>query len=341
MDLVEDVSDPLIRSSFWQALAAGQVVAGRYRAALQTAARALAEIDRSHVEFARPHIQALAATAHIGLGSFGSAESLLSNVHHRATKGNDKYLCALVETLRLRIALYDGKTHAASQSFSTVWSESVLPSLRAEFLAMQAAAFACLGETDRALELSSRAEKLSSWLETKLLGHWVRALCAIATESATSAEDLVHLAYDATVSSGGFDALVFAQRVQPAVLAKLAADPSLHEQLAVVLTQANDEERARAHGISVQQLNSADTGSLTPREVEVYFLLGEGKSNREIARALVISEPTAKVHVQHILKKLGARSRTEVAVRAATTRRLRGRVEAEGSVDRQGSGRQA
>jgi DNA-binding NarL/FixJ family response regulator len=46
-------------------------------------------------------------------------------------------------------------------------------------------------------------------------------------------------------------------------------------------------------------------------------LLCEGFSNAEIAKALWIEESTAKVHVQHIFRKLGVRSRTEAAMRAA------------------------
>jgi DNA-binding CsgD family transcriptional regulator len=49
---------------------------------------------------------------------------------------------------------------------------------------------------------------------------------------------------------------------------------------------------------------------LTGREVEVLALLATGKTNREIAAALVISEHTVARHVQHILAKLGVSSRT-------------------------------
>src|SRR5436305_1243526 len=51
------------------------------------------------------------------------------------------------------------------------------------------------------------------------------------------------------------------------------------------------------------------------REREVADLIGAGLTNREIARFLVISEATVKVHVRHILEKLHARSRAEVASR--------------------------
>lgn len=55
---------------------------------------------------------------------------------------------------------------------------------------------------------------------------------------------------------------------------------------------------------------------LTPRETEVLQLLAEGLSNRAIAFNLGISEHTVKFHVNAILSKLGAQSRTEAAVRA-------------------------
>lgn len=54
-------------------------------------------------------------------------------------------------------------------------------------------------------------------------------------------------------------------------------------------------------------------GLLAPREQEVAALIAEGKSNREIAAALSITESTAAAHVQHILNKLGVNSRAQIA----------------------------
>jgi len=53
---------------------------------------------------------------------------------------------------------------------------------------------------------------------------------------------------------------------------------------------------------------------LTRRELEVAELVGQGLTNREIARRLVLSERTAQNHVQHILTKLGLANRSQVAV---------------------------
>ena len=55
--------------------------------------------------------------------------------------------------------------------------------------------------------------------------------------------------------------------------------------------------------------------ALSPREREVLVLVAEGLSNREIAGRLFIAEATAKVHVSHILEKLGVSSRTAAALR--------------------------
>lgn len=53
---------------------------------------------------------------------------------------------------------------------------------------------------------------------------------------------------------------------------------------------------------------------LSPREIEVFAVLCEGKSNKVIARRCGITEATVKVHVKAILRKLKARNRTEAAV---------------------------
>ena len=55
---------------------------------------------------------------------------------------------------------------------------------------------------------------------------------------------------------------------------------------------------------------------LTEREREVLGLLAQGKSNKEIAAALVITERTVKFHVSSLMSKLGANNRTEVVTMA-------------------------
>jgi DNA-binding NarL/FixJ family response regulator len=55
---------------------------------------------------------------------------------------------------------------------------------------------------------------------------------------------------------------------------------------------------------------------LSGRELDVLRLLAEGRTNREIAAALFLAEGTVKNHVTNVLAKLGARDRTQAALRA-------------------------
>lgn len=55
---------------------------------------------------------------------------------------------------------------------------------------------------------------------------------------------------------------------------------------------------------------------LTPREIEILELVVDGKTNREIASALVISENTVKIHLRNILEKLHLQNRIQAAVYA-------------------------
>lgn len=75
-------------------------------------------------------------------------------------------------------------------------------------------------------------------------------------------------------------------------------------------TLSPEEEITPAH------LNGERIDLLTPREIEILNYVVNGQSNKEIARSLIISESTVKVHVQNILKKFDVSSRVEAAVYA-------------------------
>ena len=70
--------------------------------------------------------------------------------------------------------------------------------------------------------------------------------------------------------------------------------------------------------VAAQLAEHMSDEELTPREVEVLRKIGGGNRNRDIAELLFISEETVKVHIKHIMDKLGAKDRTQaiaIAVR--------------------------
>jgi len=70
--------------------------------------------------------------------------------------------------------------------------------------------------------------------------------------------------------------------------------------------------------VAAQLAEHMSDEDLTPREVEVLRKIGGGNRNRDIADLLFISEETVKVHIKHIMDKLGAKDRTQaiaIAVR--------------------------
>ena len=62
---------------------------------------------------------------------------------------------------------------------------------------------------------------------------------------------------------------------------------------------------------------TTEAAHLTPREVDVLRLMGNGDTNKAISETLSITLDTTKKHVQNVISKLGARSRTHAAIVAA------------------------
>jgi DNA-binding NarL/FixJ family response regulator len=93
------------------------------------------------------------------------------------------------------------------------------------------------------------------------------------------------------------------------VARRLQAEPLLATLRALGSTRSRQIDAGRPGG----PVPSGGPDSLTARERDVVALIVEGRSNREIARQLFISEKTVSVHVSNLLAKLGVRSRAEAA----------------------------
>jgi DNA-binding CsgD family transcriptional regulator len=92
-------------------------------------------------------------------------------------------------------------------------------------------------------------------------------------------------------------------------LAATIADEALRENYLRAASNSLPREKPPSPRRAAQK----EWGGLTPREREVAALIAQGKSNREIAEALVLTAPTVKTHVGNILSKLGFTSRAQIA----------------------------
>ncbi len=96
------------------------------------------------------------------------------------------------------------------------------------------------------------------------------------------------------------------------IIAKLAAtidETALREHFLRTALASFPQAKPLSH----EQLTSSKYGGLSAREREVAALVAQGKSNREIAASLVVSERTAEAHVSNILGKLGFSTRAQIA----------------------------
>ena len=89
-------------------------------------------------------------------------------------------------------------------------------------------------------------------------------------------------------------------------------------ELVEVIRQVHAGKKRIPHEVAAQLAEHIADERLTGREIDVLQHVASGNRNRDIAEQLLISEETVKVHVKHIMEKLGARDRTSavaIAVR--------------------------
>jgi ATP/maltotriose-dependent transcriptional regulator MalT len=323
--LVSEVGDPAVRASFWHAYGAALRVGAYYSDALKATNRALADISTFHLTFARPHVYLVQAGINLGLGHYQEVLPLLEEAEQLAKGRNDAYLLMNERTTRCRLHLLEGEVEQALSATECTWPRIPSSGQFAEFLACRAIALAKLGFNANALELLAQAEQTSKESEALGLCVWARAILALQT-NASGARLALRSAFRRAVESSVLDPFVFAYRLESGILGFLADTREFSVSLADVVRRAGDETQlklAMASGGTDDRVALSGVDELTTREHEVFALLAASKTNKEIAAVLFLSEATVKVHVRHILRKLGLRTRTEVAVLAATMQQRR------------------
>lgn len=81
--------------------------------------------------------------------------------------------------------------------------------------------------------------------------------------------------------------------------------------LVEVIRQVHAGKKRIPAELAAQLAEHLGDETLTPREIEVLRHIAGGNRNRDIAERLFISEETVKVHIKHIMEKLGASDRTQ------------------------------
>lgn len=103
--------------------------------------------------------------------------------------------------------------------------------------------------------------------------------------------------------------------VSPEMMGKLVGLLRNAPEAGMAQNRPGDEATVSRTAAAVVSANDP-IHQLSPREREILALIAKGDSNKHIARALDIAETTVKIHVQHILRKLGLTNRVHAAVYA-------------------------
>ena len=312
LPLVERVGDPMVVSAFLHALAHSLVLAGKYDDALLLIKRQLDLIRKTRLNFVLPHVLITRASACAGRRNFGEAKRNLTQAEHLGRDANDPFILSNAAVARIQILLAQGSSDRGWVAAASTAVESSLPALRGELLATRALAAAAVGRLDDADAARSQADALARSAEAREFCAWAECVRNLGLGDPT---DSVPARFAECVTSGCVHAFVCAYRAAPSILAILADRDDVRSDLQSIVLGARDEILARRAGLHVSLAPVAD---LSPREIEVFALLGEGLTNAEIAKRLFITEVTVKVHVRRIFQKTGAHTRAEAAVAAAS-----------------------
>ncbi|HLM36798.1 MAG TPA: LuxR C-terminal-related transcriptional regulator [Gaiellaceae bacterium] len=307
---IPEAADPLVRTSFLNLLTRTLSLVGRYAEAIDIAEQEIEEAHRSRLAFVLPHAYVATAVAAVGLRHYGEAERALTKGRRLAEDIGDKHNLLDAQTVRSKIAIATGNFARALDLTSEATPRVQLtPLMLGEYAATRALASACDGDLAGARLASRKAEGLSGFPEVASLIACARAVISVQNRDTNDKTPLFEL--DPVYRLSVFDPLVIAVRGCPALIPTLTSmTAELPLQLARELTSERIDVPEPTRGVAL----------LSPREAEVLDLLTLGYANKDIAKALYISEVTVKVHVRQILKKLGVRSRTQAALAAVRSR---------------------
>jgi ATP/maltotriose-dependent transcriptional regulator MalT len=315
LSLVERSKDPFVRTGFLQTYGVSLILAARYADAGDIARQEIEEAQRFRLDWVLPHALEMQACSAVGQRDFPGALKTLNRVR-RLAAGN-AHTELNVDVLKARVHLCNGAPERSIALLEGRDGAATSPGMLGDFLATLGTALVCAGRFEEGLQSLETAEQVTTHLEARTLSAFGRVIARhLSSTNQTIDITALRRACAVAVETGNFDAFVTSYRACPALIGGLP-EVDDHSGKFSGIVRAIDPGLADSFGIQARRPARATGELLTRREREVLELVSQGLSNKQIAHNLWIAESTVKLHVHHVLEKLGVKSRTEAAAVSA------------------------
>lgn len=304
--LADRAADPYASTSLLNAYSSALQMCGRYSDALKATDKEAAIASEFGLTFVTTYAELNRTAALTALREFAGARRALSIVERQAPASADPFVHSRLAVHSAVFAISKGDLVRATDHLARGSHARTTRSGRGASHALHALLLSAMDRCEEAEDEVRTALAHSQTVETHA---FLAAGAAIRAAARGDSAECIR-AYEEIVVSGAVYALVVAWRARYEVAATLLKSGEHRDAVRQLLLDANDTAIAKRAGISVPRLADRRLG-LSAREQEVCELLAQGRTNQEIATMLFISLSTTKVHVKHILEKLGVRSRVE------------------------------
>ncbi len=313
--LLPFVDDPLLRTNFLNFASMVAVYLAEYERAIELAEGLITEARESGLDFVVDHALTTKVGALIGLRKLGPARRLIREIESRQPEVAS-FVYGQLAMKRAHIRCAAGDLRAAELLLSQAPPTVVPVASAGEWLGTRALILAAAGSARRAKDAIKKARAACDYIDPRNLCDLAEAILEF---RASGKRDMIVGTVSRLFSEGHLDVVVHSARAFPPLVSAVASCDDLAVDLAFLLAASRDTDLARSAGVRIPREFRRSEG-LSPREEQVYELIIEGRTNREISKTLFISESTTKVHIRHIFEKLGVHSRAEAAAASERVR---------------------